>query len=1159
MVKRKSEAERRKPEFMYEGITNKETYETAQADIESRGDSKVLSELSMKNGGWTADDTAKSLALMAQYQTEGNNEKAVDVASMLREKMTRAGQAIQALKIVNKLTPEGKLIEFSRNADDMIEKQIKRKGKDTQRQIRQELEEAREKDAQRKWYHESREGEKGEINPKDIIEKMPDIPNKEFANSQSRVTEEKSFTDEVLDRYGIEHLSSDDLDFAAETLNTIDGLDSKEQLIDLIMEQSKRRKTATGKSVRKALRGQDIEILKDIAVQQVFGVIADKTPSTTAQKISTFQAMAQLLNARTMARNILSNTAFDAVDTISTDIGSLVDAVMGAFTGKRTVGLDRGYGERGRFRAGIDRAKQSYIDIALAVNHEAGGGKYGIPTARRTFKGRIGGKFERAMSYGLTVTDEFQKGAISYSEQKAKERLKKSGFNQAEAELITQQTEKYRTFQDDTRLSWLLNGLKQTMNIIGVGDKEYVQIRGKQIPIHEFGLGDIVQKYTTVPGNLISRSVEYSPLGYCKALWTMGKAAYNKTRGVNMSAQTQRNIALSLARPMTGTGLIALFYMLANAGVFTGEREDEDKKLKDMRSAEGVQSTQLNLSALGRFIKNGGKDSGGLQDGDVLTTIGFLEPLNTLMAMGSAINEAEGGISNVKNWASVAGSKTFDQILDMSTMSTMRNVFTAISNDGGFPEVALAVGTSGATGFIPSVARQAASFTDNSARYPYMEETRKKSAEEQVKASLPFARNTVAAKITPFGVNKTNTSGNKAMDFFNNFLNPGYSNVYQSTDISEELYRLAEQSTDVLPHTPSTSFKYDGEQFKPRGKEYERYSRLVGTITAQKMRGIINSDGYGNMSDDYRIAALSEAASEGEKEAKAQFAEGKEAAKSASVFKMTQPRVLTEKKAQMQEKQKQTERVTEQIQKVAERLAAAVPDKAEGYSAKSLQEFDIKSVNIDGKSYDIDGDMLTKVTEAATDEHYSNVEKLLNNEANIEDVIGYTSKGKASTAEQADGTKVKLTGKMYNEDGTPRFDELAIAKIIRKSKEKAKSNAIEKYRSEITGSDAPPAEEKSVKVSQGSSRRFTSAKASGKKSSGGGRKRSSGKSSSGNVRFTSARALLSGRDTARTSRTSSAALPNIMNTNLLRMAASPYIKNNKVSNAVKPLENPLFM
>ena len=165
-----------------------------------------------------------------------------------------------------------------------------------------------------------------------------------------------------------------------------------------------------------------------------------------------------------------------------------------------------------------------------------------------------------------------------------------------------------------------------------------------------------------------------------------------------------------------------------------------------------------------------------------------------------------------------------------------------------------------------------------------------------------------------------------------------------------------------------------------------------------------------------------------------------------------------------------------------------------------------------------------------------------------------------------------MTGKMYNDDGTPRFDELVTAKIIYQSKEAAKEHAAEKYRDEITGAASQPtATDEPVKVSQrtGGRARFTSARASGGSSSGsrksGGTSSGSGRTSVGSsggssrVQFTARANTGNTSGTASIGTRSAVSLPNTVNPQLIQAAVDSFMKNKNVSNAVKPLENPLFM
>ena len=92
-------------------------------------------------------------------------------------------------------------------------------------------------------------------------------------------------------------------------------------------------------------------------------------------------------------------------------------------------------------------------------------------------------------------------------------------MTEAEADYYAEQEALYRTFQDENFISNVLSGIiKPALNTIGFGGGN--KTIGK-LKVHDFGLGDIVIKYTQVPGALISRAIEFSPVGYVKALHNM--------------------------------------------------------------------------------------------------------------------------------------------------------------------------------------------------------------------------------------------------------------------------------------------------------------------------------------------------------------------------------------------------------------------------------------------------------------------------------------------------------------------------------------------------------------------------------------------------------------------------------------------------------------
>lgn len=95
-------------EGSYKPITNKETLTKAQQFIDSKGIDAAVKRV-RGTEEVTAEKTAVGLDLMRRFQNEGNWEMAIDVAEDLAGQAKTQGQAIQALSMWSRLTPEGAL------------------------------------------------------------------------------------------------------------------------------------------------------------------------------------------------------------------------------------------------------------------------------------------------------------------------------------------------------------------------------------------------------------------------------------------------------------------------------------------------------------------------------------------------------------------------------------------------------------------------------------------------------------------------------------------------------------------------------------------------------------------------------------------------------------------------------------------------------------------------------------------------------------------------------------------------------------------------------------------------------------------------------------------------------------------------------------------
>lgn len=721
---------------------------------------------------------------------------------------------------------------------------------------------------------------------------------------------------ETLDEAGVAPKQRDELlDRIADFTKTLGAIETgdKNAMIQLILDQAEQRNTKVSKITLRNLGLQKFKYLYDAALNQMDQIAKDYVKPSVGKKISTYQTIAHLLNLRTGLRNIGSNQIFDLVNSAANDISLLPDVIFGAFTGRRTVGFERSWASKAKRSGAREGLRRSWIEASLDIDPDAANSRDKYGTARRTWKmtGNKGAQamstLEKAMGFELNVTDEFHKGSVTAETLESLARAVERGdITQEEAEMWAREEALYRSFQDDTFVGIFLGNLKNLFNTIGVGKS------GKKLGkanIKEFGLGDLVQKYTQVPGALITRTLEFSPVGYLKALYNTAqfvkatrteKAKISAAEEAQMLAdedgshkqrnrrareafraknaaedarveanKRQRMAALAFGRAITGTGLIMLFTMLARKGILRRADDEDDADAKALKAAEGISGTQLNVSALGRWIEG---ESPEWQTGDDLMSVEFLEPLNALMTIGALV--AKGNVDasfwkKVGNYGGDSMEALYQSILEIPTMQTIQTVQSTVQyhdEDGALPlwaEIPFEVARGSVTGFIPSPIRQAAQASDEVYRETYGDKNIWHQTKSSVQNSMPGARNQLDPKLDNFGQAKKLES--TARNVLNAFVNPGSLRTYRQSTVSKELDRVYAATDDAniypdrnAPYT--TSYTRDGKKkdFKLTADERQAYQRSRGQTTYRLMQDVMNDPVYKHLSAEDRGEVLTQ-------------------------------------------------------------------------------------------------------------------------------------------------------------------------------------------------------------------------------------------------------------------------------------------------------------
>lgn len=402
---------------------------------------------------------------------------------------------------------------------------------------------------------------------------------------------------------------------------------------------------------------------------------------------------------------------------------------------------------------------------------------------------------------------------------------------------ITQRAEeiaKQRTFQNDSIASDVMLGLRDVGNILHVGD---------------IGVGDVTVPFARVPANVATQAINYSPAGLSNGTVQIARVL-RAARNGTLTPQQQAAAVMSVGRGLAGTTGIALFAGLALKGILNvAGADDDDERAFD--TGEGLSGTQLNLSALERWISG---ESTEWQDGDTLLNIGFLEPINAQMAMGSMIADSylEDGTLSARDVLNASLEGTMQSVIDLPAMSSMQELLDAWQYASGDDiteralNAALSYAGSQATSFVvPNVVAGVAAGTDSTVRAPYLGETPEQDMLYQFMNDIPGLRENVPERLDSWG-NERQYTDNDVLNFLNNTILPGSVTQYHTSDVNHEIRRLGAFPQREAPD----DFSIDGEKVILTQEQKAAYQRMYGDAALGVLEPLIASSTYQSLSDE---------------------------------------------------------------------------------------------------------------------------------------------------------------------------------------------------------------------------------------------------------------------------------------------------------------------
>lgn len=666
----------------------------------------------------------------------------------------------------------------------------------------------------------------------------------------------------------------------AEKLRSIEKGDV-DGVVDLIKGMSTERRTnglwsnKMGRTMEKALEqakklpGGEA-FLRDVAASQVRGIAYDYAKPSTLEQIKAYRYLSMLSKPATPGRNLVGNMVYDPVEAVSNNIGVGLDMLLSKYTGTRSVAADKSYFSKTKRKGMGEATLNSYIETGLDASVSNAQGKYETGGSRSfkmtgNFLERFLSTWEKYSNYAMVTTDQMQKGGIQAEAQRGIDALEAKGkVAKGALDGRAEEIARERTFQNEGKLAQATGVVRRALNVFSIKDK-----RGGS-----FGVGDLILPFTNVPGNIASAAIQYSPAGFINAGAEVVKVL-NKAKAGTLTASEQAKAVTDFGRAFNGTMGIAFFAVLAGAGIMNVSGDD-DKDKEALEKSEGVSGTQLNLSALNRWIAG---ESTEWRDGDDLVSIGFLDPINAQMTYGALLADCykDEGLT----FANVAGGNlesAFQSVMDLPAMSQFQEIENSLkyskadTTGGKLADATFRYGASQATSFVPNVVSGVAQGVDGTVRDTYNGDTVWENSLSAMKSKIPGLRETLPAALDNWGQEKKYT-GTAAENFLNATLNPGSVTKYRTSAVNQELYRLGENIDIKYPEKKApNSGNRDGEKVSLDQDERRQYQMAYGQTAYDNIQKVIRSSVYKQSSDAEKAAAIQNllevATSAGKKKAK---------------------------------------------------------------------------------------------------------------------------------------------------------------------------------------------------------------------------------------------------------------------------------------------------
>lgn len=773
--------------------------------------------------------------MIQEAAKKGDVDTAMSLITDLAAYGTEQGQNIQALSMIRRMTPEGKLMVLKRQVDKANKMtQVDRESKGEIKKTEQEIKAVK----------------------KDAFAGLEDIGVDESMDIETaqRVVDE-AIADETA-KAGQSGLPTAKKQQLQQKKQKLSEAEKKIRELEKATKNLKNPVTIPTETVEAMLKAKSPSEQNDL-YNKALDEIASQIVSSLPDKVNAWRYLAMLGNPRTHVRNITGNATMLATNAAKNIVKRGFELIPG--TKKTTV-----------LKASKDAKAFAKEDFELNRDLITGGGKMNASDELRDrmkiFENKGLEALRKFNTNAMEAEDTFfmrhayESALARYiTANKKSKAFLESGS--AAAESFLQKARDYAikearevTFHDDSAVADWLSGITRSAK----DDKLTVKAAKAMV--------EGVLPFKKTPINVAKRGIEYSPVSIATAI---NKFAKGDAEGaVN-----------DLAKGTTGTIMMAVGLALAHFGMLRTRNEEKDEVL----------DTQENEQNYSLRIPNA--------DGTVTSvSLDALMPAAMPLLVGVEVNKLlkEEDMSVMSVLESLTG--IADPIVENSMLDGLNDMLTYVGySDSAIGAIAADMGESYVEQFRPSILRQVQQSIDPTVRTTYTPKDSPigKGVEAHLRSLanvtpvLPLAaeklddvtgsdRFSLQPKIDVWG-NEVERADSFGARLVQNMVLPFNVKKVTSDPVNEELRRLyhVDSTYSVLPKAADKSFAYQNENYYAEPAEYTALAKEKGQTAHEYLETTIKDAGYKALPDAKKADVVSNLMKYANYKAKQDFFDGR--------------------------------------------------------------------------------------------------------------------------------------------------------------------------------------------------------------------------------------------------------------------------------------------